>query len=95
MEQSIPIDLDNLPGRLLTSLTLHPRDKPYIIRSDITVMPGVTLSIAPGVVLEFAPRVGILVLGRLLAKGRRGEEIIMKPLPGGINERPLLPISKM
>nr|CAD7425800.1 unnamed protein product [Timema monikensis] len=79
-EQPSPIDLDNLGGRLQQPLTLYERDRPYIIQADITVMPEVTLSIAPGVVMEFAPNVGILVLGALKAQGRRGQEIIMKPL---------------
>jgi hypothetical protein len=35
------IDQDNLGGRLKESLTLYERSSPYIIRSDITVMPGV------------------------------------------------------
>ncbi|KAJ8897038.1 hypothetical protein PR048_002384 [Dryococelus australis] len=43
-------------------------------------MPEVTLTIAPGVVMEFAPNVGILVLGTLHVEGRRGQEIVMKPM---------------
>ena len=39
-----------------------------------------TLTIRPGVIMEFAPNVGLLVLGVLKAQGRRGDEIIMKPL---------------
>jgi hypothetical protein len=35
------IDLDNLGGRLKESLTLYARSSPYIIRADITIMPGV------------------------------------------------------
>lgn len=34
-------DLDYLGGRLKESLTLYARNSPYIIRADITVMPGV------------------------------------------------------
>ncbi|XP_054261454.1 protein bark beetle-like isoform X2 [Macrosteles quadrilineatus] len=79
-EQPSLVDLNRLSGRLKTSLTLQPRDMPYQVMSDVTVMPGVTLNIAPGVVIEFAPRVGLLVLGRLVARGRRGQEIVMRPL---------------
>lgn len=93
-DQPTPIDLDNLSGRLTTSLTLFPRDRPYIIRADITVMPDVTLTITPGVVLEFAPRVGLLVLGRLVARGKRGEEIIMRPVNDGILYKPSLPFTR-
>ncbi|XP_035780255.1 protein bark beetle-like isoform X1 [Anopheles albimanus] len=75
-----PVDLDALGGRILTDLAIYRRDQPYVIRSDITVMPGVTFSIYPGVVMEFAPNVGILVLGTLLARGTSDAEVIMKPI---------------
>lgn len=58
------------------------------MKSDLTVMPDVTLTLAPGVVMEFTPKVGILVLGRLVAKGRRGEEIIFRPHPGEKKQKP-------
>lgn len=74
------IDLDSLGGRLYEDLRLTARDRPYIINSDITVMPNVTLTIYPGVVMEFAPNVGILVLGILNARGYIGSEIIMRPI---------------
>ncbi|XP_015436907.1 PREDICTED: protein bark beetle [Dufourea novaeangliae] len=74
------VDLDNLGGRIVENLSIHARDKPYVIRSDITVMPEATLHIYPDVVMEFAPNVGILVLGTLKAVGAPGHEIIMKPM---------------
>ncbi|ROT60893.1 hypothetical protein C7M84_021437 [Penaeus vannamei] len=43
-------------------------------------MPGVTLVIEPGATLEFFPSVGILVLGRLEAIGRRDDRITMRPI---------------
>ncbi|XP_059476974.1 protein bark beetle isoform X2 [Neocloeon triangulifer] len=70
---------DHLGGRLTKSITLSFRTRPYLVKSDVTVMPGVTLTIAPGCVLEFAPNVGILVLGVLRAQGRRDQEIVMRP----------------
>ncbi|XP_072396976.1 protein bark beetle isoform X1 [Diabrotica undecimpunctata] len=76
------INLDALGGRLYEDLKLTNRGRPYVIKSDITVMPNVTLTIYPGVVLEFAPNVGILVLGILNARGYLGSEIIMRPLTG-------------
>lgn len=78
--QNSTIDFDKLGGRLTQDLILPNRGYPYIIKSDITVMPKVTLTIYPGVVLEFAPNVGILVLGSLKAQGYGGNEIIMRPL---------------
>ncbi|XP_012253572.2 protein bark beetle isoform X3 [Athalia rosae] len=79
-EQPISIDLDNLGGRLTETLSLYPREKPYVIRTDITIMPDATLNIYPDVVMEFAPNIGILALGTLKAVGSRGHEIIMRPL---------------
>jgi len=70
---------EQLGGRLTKSMNLPSRARPYLIKSDLTVMPGVTLTIAPGAVLEFAPNVGILVLGVLKAQGHRHEEIVMRP----------------
>lgn len=74
------IDYENLGGRLTQNTVLVPREQPYIIKSDITVMPKVTLTLYPGVVMEFAPNVGILVLGTLKAEGHKGTEIVMRPL---------------
>lgn len=73
------VDINALGGRLTKDLVLHKRNAPYIIKSDITVMPKTTLTIMPGVVMEFAPNVGILVLGSLKAQGYNGYEIIMRP----------------
>ncbi|XP_030745583.1 protein bark beetle isoform X2 [Sitophilus oryzae] len=77
---SSSIDFDNLKGRLWEDVTLQARDSPYVIQSDLTIMPNVTLTINPGAVLEFAPNIGMLVLGNLLAQGFEGNEIIMRPL---------------
>ena len=54
--------------------------RPYIIRSDLTVMPGATLTIEPGVEMEFYPGVGILVLGTMHAQGNLERNIIMRPV---------------
>ena len=72
------VDLDNLGGRIENNLKLFPRSEPYVIRSDITVMPDATLQIYPDVVMEFEPNVGILVLGTLKAIGAPGHEIVMR-----------------
>ncbi|XP_066594103.1 protein bark beetle [Prorops nasuta] len=74
------VDLNNLGGRIVESFSLHARPDPYVIKSDITVMPEATLYIYPDVVMEFAPNVGILVLGTLKAIGAPGHEIVMKPV---------------
>ncbi len=74
------IDFENLGGRLFESVRLFNRGRPYIIKQDLTVMPGVTLTIDPGVELEFYPSVGILVLGTLHAQGNVHQNIIMRPV---------------
>ncbi|KAF5303544.1 hypothetical protein FQR65_LT08145 [Abscondita terminalis] len=74
------VNLDNLGGRLLNDLVIPRRESPYIITSDITVMPKTTLTIEAGVTMEFSPNVGILVLGTLKAEGMKGFEITMKPV---------------
>lgn len=78
-ETPTPIVFSDLGGRIENDLILEDRGHPYIVRRDITVMPGATLRIAPGVVMEFEPNVGILVLGVLKAQGKRGREIVMRP----------------
>ena len=80
-DQPPDIDLDNLGGRLHESIRLLARPgRPYVIRRDLTVMPGVTLTIEPGAELEFYPSVGILVLGTLHAQGNIDRNIIMRPV---------------
>lgn len=76
----------------MESVTLYPLGDPYFISSDLTVMPGVTLTLTPGVVLEFAPRVGLLILGTLIARGVRGAEIIMRPAAHSQNVVSNLPL---
>ncbi|KAL1117916.1 hypothetical protein AAG570_004229, partial [Ranatra chinensis] len=87
-EQTLPGDPEPpLGGRMMVSRELYARDTPYQVDSDITVMPGATLTIHPGVVIEFAPKVGILVLGTLIAQGARGNEIVMRPTARKINQK--------
>ncbi|XP_037927279.1 protein bark beetle [Teleopsis dalmanni] len=66
-------------GRIINDLVLRKRPKPYHILSDITVLPGIILTIQHGVQLEFDPNVGILVLGTLTAIGYKESQIVMKP----------------
>jgi hypothetical protein len=80
-EQLPEIDLDNLGGRLHESMRLLARQgRPYVIKHDLTIMPGVTLTIEPGAEFEFYPSVGILVLGTLHAQGNIDRNIIMRPV---------------
>lgn len=79
------MDVNELGGRLVEDFTIEGRIAPYIVKSDITVMPDVTLTIHPGVVLEFAPNVGILVMGNLKAIGQTSLPIVMRPIRGSGN----------
>ncbi|XP_040574739.1 protein bark beetle [Lepeophtheirus salmonis] len=78
-EKDVSKILDNLGGRLWQSLRLVKRGRPYVVKSDLTIMPEVTLTIDPGVQIEFYPSVGILVLGTLQARGSIDDKIIFKP----------------
>lgn len=69
-----------LGGRLTKSITLSYRKEPYLVESDLTVMPNVRLTIERGTSLEFMPNVGILVLGELIAGGTREKPIQMRPV---------------
>jgi len=74
------VTIDNLSGRLLHPLILYKRNRPYVVKSDLTIMPNAMLTIGPGVELEFYPSVGILALGPLIAQGQPENPIVMKPI---------------
>lgn len=80
---------DSLGGRLMRSMILTPRANPYLVTSDLTVMPNVTLVIERGVTIEFMPNVGILVLGELIAMGTRDKPILMRPSLSALDVYPL------
>lgn len=50
------------------STTWYAMGTPYVIASDVTIMPNVTVAVEAGVRFEVFPNVGILVLGRLYLK---------------------------
>ncbi|XP_045494665.1 protein bark beetle isoform X1 [Colias croceus] len=83
------VDINEIGGRVTSDITLDGRIAPYVIKSDITVMPDVTFTINPGVILEFAPNVGILVMGTLNAIGHSQLPIFMRPIspPSDIENR--------
>lgn len=69
VREEIFLDPNHLGGRVERSQILVEIGRPYIVQTDLTVMPNVTLTIPPGTELRFMPDVGILVLGRLVANG--------------------------
>ncbi|KAL3873370.1 hypothetical protein ACJMK2_036499 [Sinanodonta woodiana] len=74
------LQLNRLGGRIEADLSLPSRSDPYIVYSDLTVMPGTKFIIPPGTQLQFYPNVGILVLGQLIARGLPFARITMKPI---------------
>uniref|UniRef100_T1GGG9 SRCR domain-containing protein n=1 Tax=Megaselia scalaris TaxID=36166 RepID=T1GGG9_MEGSC len=48
----------------------------YFVNKDINVRPGGKLKLQPGVVLYFDPSVGMMVAGKLEAKGRHPDDIL-------------------
>lgn len=67
-------------GRVNKTLYLRKRDKPYVISTDLTILPNNKLVIEAGVIIEFYPSVGILVLGDLLAYGTHKDWITLRPV---------------
>ena len=49
----------------------------YIVKRDINIRPGGKLSLHPGVTLRFPPAVGIMVAGKLEARGTGPSNILM------------------
>lgn len=85
--------IEDLKGRLFDTVTLERRrtkwttfpyhykpDRAYIIRRDLTIMPGATLIIEKGVEIHLYPNVRILVLGTLIAEGTYNEPIRFIPI---------------
>lgn len=76
----IELDINHLGGRIWQDLTLPARSNPYIVYSDLTVMPNVKFTLQPGTQLQFYPNVGILVLGKLIAMGVPYNRITLGPV---------------
>ncbi|CAH1273220.1 TNC [Branchiostoma lanceolatum] len=68
-----------LGGRLYRDLHLTRNNSPYIITSDLTILPNVTLTIDPGVEVQAYPCVGLLNLGTLVANGTKQQPITFGP----------------
>ncbi|CAL1535561.1 unnamed protein product [Lymnaea stagnalis] len=91
------LDPNHLGGRVEKSQILMEIGKPYIVKSDLTIMPGITLTIPAGTELQFMPNVGILVLGRLVANGLPFARIKMgpyQPITAGRKKRELIPLER-
>ncbi|XP_071445359.1 protein bark beetle [Hetaerina americana] len=49
----------------------------YLVEKDINIRPGGRLTIRPGVTLNFAPSTGMMVAGKLEARGRSPNDILL------------------
>ena len=77
-KEKLPVPSKILSGRLFESLTLTVEKSPYLVKTDLTVLPNVTLTVEPGVEVRVAERRSILVLGTLIAKGTTERKINFK-----------------
>lgn len=83
------LEAGTLGGRVDRSQTLFEIGRPFIVESDLTIMPGITLKIPPGTEFQFRPNVGILVLGTLDARGLPYSRIKFRPVqPSSTNNPP-------
>ena len=87
-ELQVELDINRLGGRITRDLTIPARGIPYIVYSDLTVMPNVTFTIQPGTELQFYPNVGILVLGKLIATGVPTSRIRFGPVTASFQPQP-------
>ena len=58
-----------LGGRISSSLNLWSKFNPYIVLSDVVVLPDAQLTIHPGVELQFGSGVAMLIIGALFVLG--------------------------
>ena len=80
------LEEQELAGNLATNTTLE-ANRHYVVSSDVTVPPGVTLTIEPGAHIEFDGYHSLLVNGRLAATGTEDQMIVFTsrkeaPAPG-------------
>jgi len=59
--------------------TLTTEGSPYVVIKDLSVMPGVTLTIEPGVTLLFKQNVALACHGNIHAKGTEAAPILLAP----------------
>ncbi len=70
-----------IPEIIAENITLNKSCSPYLVQGDITILPGVTLSIEPGVEILMPENANIFVNGKINALGSNDERIIFKLNP--------------
>ncbi|XP_022804996.1 protein bark beetle-like isoform X1 [Stylophora pistillata] len=64
-----------LGGRILFSVQLRKNQSPFIVLSDVTILPNASLTVEAGVEVRFKPGVGMLILGSLFVHGAKDEPV--------------------
>ena len=63
-------------GVILSDTTWGLADTTYVVTQNVTVAPGITLTILPGTTVRFNPQRALFVDGTLIADGAPGNEIL-------------------
>ena len=71
-----------IPDVISEDMILTSDCSPWLTQGNITVLPGVSLTIEAGVEIQLPPGANIFVNGRINATGNAGERIIFKLNPG-------------
>ncbi|MEX1997390.1 MAG: hypothetical protein WEA04_01805 [Candidatus Andersenbacteria bacterium] len=66
-----------LPPVIQADLALTAADNPVLVSSQTHVAPGATLTLAPGTQLYFHEFAGLIITGKLQARGSRAQPIIL------------------
>jgi hypothetical protein len=77
-----PVPTNGVGGTISVDTTWRTADSPINVISDITVNPGVTLTIEPGVHVLFGSGLSFTVNGRVLAEGDATNRIVFSRAPG-------------
>ena len=64
-----------LSGRISSKIQLWSKFSPYIVTSDVTILPDAQLTIHPGVEVQFYSGVGMLILGSLFVLGNEDHPV--------------------
>jgi hypothetical protein len=72
-------------GNLAADAVWPAGDSPYLVKGQVTVPAGVSLTIEPGASVFFENGAGLQIAGRLQAQGAPGQRIRFTRPPGGTN----------
>lgn len=83
VEQKVNLKAYAWDANLLTSPTISEDatwtgEKPIVIRGQMTISEGATLTLTPGTTLYFHENAGMDVYGRLVSQGMPGQEVVLR-----------------